>query len=86
MSASRTSVLGSNPALPVWLFPGRVIPVTQRLVCWWLLYQAPGVIGLVLGLVGPVSVCHDWVGWQVWTAAFISVQQHIQVSEQICLR
>ena len=27
--------------------------------------QAPGVIGLVLGLVGPVSVYCDWVRWKV---------------------
>ena len=31
----------------------------------WLLCQAPGVIGSVLGLVGPVSVYCDWVRWKV---------------------
>ena len=28
----------------------------------------PGVIGSVLGLVGPVSVYCDWVTWKVWSA------------------
>ena len=31
----------------------------------WLSCQAPGVIGSVLGLVGPVSVYCDWVRWKV---------------------
>ena len=31
----------------------------------WLPCQAPGVIGSVLGLVGPVSVYCDWVRWKV---------------------
>ena len=36
-------------------FPGRIIPVTQTLALQWLPGQVPGVIGLVLGLVGPVT-------------------------------
>ena len=42
----------------------------------------PGVIGSVLGLVGPVSVYCDWVRWTVWCAATISVWQHVKLSEQ----
>ena len=37
----------------------RVIPVTSKLALQWLPCQAPGVIGSVLGLVGPVSVYYD---------------------------
>ena len=37
------------------IFPGRVIPVTSKLVLRWLPCQAHGVIGSVLGLVSPVS-------------------------------
>ena len=43
----------------------------------------PGVIGSVLGLVGPVSVYCDWVRWNVWSAASISVWRHEKLSEQI---
>ena len=32
-----------------------------KLALQWLPCQAPGVIGSVLGLVGPVSVYFDWV-------------------------
>ena len=42
-------------------FSGRVIPVTSKLALQWLPCQAPGVIGSVLGLVGPVSVYCDWM-------------------------
>ena len=45
--------------------------------------QAPGVIGSALGLVGPVSVYCDWVRWKVWSAASISVWQHVKLSMQI---
>ena len=45
--------------------------------------RLPGVIGSVLGLVGPVSVYCDWVRWKVWSAASISVWQHEKLSEQI---
>ena len=38
---------------------GRVIPVAEKLALQWLPCQAPGVIGSVLGLVGPVSVYCD---------------------------
>ena len=43
----------------------------------------PGVIGSALGLVGPVSVYCDWVRWKVWSAASISVWQHVKLSVQI---
>ena len=49
----------------------------------WLPCQTPGVIGSVLGLVGPVSVYCDWVRWKVGSATFISVWQHVKLSEQI---
>ena len=48
-----------------------------------LLCQAPGSIGSVLGLVGPVSVYCDWVRWKVGSATSISVWQHVKLSEQI---
>ena len=60
-----------------------VIPVTSKLALQWLPCQAPGVIGSVLGLVGPVSVYCDWVRWKVWSATSISVWQHVKLSEQI---
>ena len=44
-----------------WDFSRSVIPVTYKLVLRWLLSQAPGVTGSVLGLVGPVSAYCDWV-------------------------
>ena len=31
----------------------------------WLPCQAPGLVGSAVGLVGPVSVCSDWVRWKV---------------------
>ena len=49
----------------------------------WLPCQAPGVIGSVLGLVGPVSVYCDWVRKKVWSTTSISVWQHVKLSEQI---
>ena len=64
-------------------FQGRVIPVTSKLELQWLPCQAPGVIGLVLGLVGPVSVYCDWVRWKVWSAISISVWHHVKLSDQI---
>ena len=42
----------------------------------------PGVIGSVLGLVGPVSVYCDWVRWKVGSATSISVWQDLKLSEQ----
>ena len=48
----------------------------------WLPCQAPGVIWSVLGLVGPVSVYCDWVRWKVWSPTFISVWQHVKLSER----
>ena len=79
-STSRATDLCSIPAFAVGGFPGRH---TSDLVLQWLPCQAPGVIGSVLGLVGPVSVYCDWVRWKVWSATSISVWQFVQLSEQI---
>ena len=49
-------IRGSIPPRAVSIFPGRVIPVTSKLVLQWLPCQALGVIGSALGLVGPESV------------------------------
>ena len=38
--------------------------MTSKLALRWLPCQAPGLIGSVLGLVGPVSVYCDWVRWK----------------------
>ena len=54
-------IRGSIPACSVGIIPGRVIPVTYKLTLQWLPCQTPGVIGLALELVGPVSVYCDWV-------------------------
>ena len=60
-----------------------MIPVTSKMALQWLPCQAPGVIGSVLGLVGPASVYCDWARRKVWSATSISVWQHVQLSEQI---
>ena len=44
------------------IFPGQIMPVTLKLALHWLHCQAPGDVGSVLGLIGPVSVYCDWVG------------------------
>ena len=49
----------------------------------WLPCQAPGVIGSVVGLIGPVSVYCDWVRWKVWSATSISAWQHVKLSVHI---
>ena len=41
----------------------------------WLPCQAPGVIGSVLGLVGPVSVYCDWVRWKVGSATCVAARE-----------
>ena len=46
-------------------FPGSSHSSDLKLTLQWLSCQAPGVIGSVLGLVGPVSVYCDWVRWKV---------------------
>ena len=61
-SASRARV---RIPLALRFFRGRVTPVTSKLALQWLPCQAPGVLGSVLGLVGPVSVDCDWVRWEV---------------------
>ena len=71
--------------LALRFFRGRVIPVTSKLALHWLPCQSPGVKGSVLGLVGPVSIYCDWVRWKAWSAASISVWQHVKLSEQIRL-
>ena len=58
------------------------MPLTSKLVLKWLPCQAPGAIGSVLGLVGPVSVYCDWVKLKVWSATAVSVWQHVKWSEQ----
>ena len=35
--------------------------------------QAPGVIGSVLGLAGPVTACCDWARWRVGCNFYLSV-------------
>ena len=57
---------GSNPAC-AGIFPGMSHTSDLKLALQWLPYQAPGVIGSVLGLAGPVSVHCDWVRWKVWS-------------------
>ena len=53
-SASRVADLGSIPAFPVGLFPGRVILMISKLVLQKLVHcQALGDTGSALGLAGP---------------------------------
>ena len=72
-SASRAEDPGLESRLRRDFFRGRVIPVTSKLALQWLPCQTPGVIGSVLGLVGPVSIYCDWVRWKVWSATSVSV-------------
>ena len=37
----------------------------KKLVLQWLPCRAPGVVGSVLGLVGPVSVYCEWMRWKL---------------------
>ena len=64
-TASRAEDRAEDPGFESRLrrdfFGGRVIPVTSKLALQWQPCQAPGVIGSVLGLVGPVSVYRDRV-------------------------
>ena len=60
-SASGVEDPGFESSLQRDFFPGRVIPVTYKLAFKWLPCQAPGIIGSVLGMVGPVLVYCDWV-------------------------
>ena len=64
-------------------FSGVVIPEIYKFALQWLPCQAPGAIGSVLGMVGPVSLYCDWVRWKVGSATFVSVWQHVKLSEQI---
>ena len=64
-------------------FSGLSHTCDSKVVLQWLPCQAPVVTGSALRLVGPVSVYCDWVRWKVWSAAFISVWQHVRLSEQI---
>ena len=65
------------------IFPGRVILVTSILALQWIPCQVPGVIGSVLGLVGPVSVYSDWVRWKVGSATSTSVWRHVKLSRSV---
>ena len=60
-SASRGAELGSVPTVALDLCPGRVMPVTSKLVIQRLPCQASGDTGSALGVVGPVSVFCDRV-------------------------
>ena len=60
-SVWRATDLGSVPAFGVNQNPGRVTPVTSKLVIQWLPCQAPGLVGSAVGLVSSVSVFCDWV-------------------------
>ena len=42
--------------------------------------KAPGVMGSVLGLVGPLSIYCDSVRWKVGSATSVSVWQHVKLS------
>ena len=64
-SASRAEDPGFGSRLRRDFFRSRVTPVTSKLALQLLPCQAPGVIGSVLGLDGPVSVYFDWVRWNV---------------------
>ena len=58
-SATRVEDPGSNCRLRRDFSGVESYPVTSKLALQWLPCQAPGVIGSVLGLVGPVSVYCD---------------------------
>ena len=73
---------GSNPACAE-IFLGSSHTSDLKLTLQWLTCQGPGVIGSALGLVGPVSVCCDWMGWKVGSATSISVWQQVKLPEQI---
>ena len=54
--------------------------VIEMLIFWWPLFQAPGVIGSVLGLACPVLPILGFSGIVWWS------QQHASVSQgQTCL-
>ena len=65
-------ITGSNPAC-AGIFPGSSHTSDLKIGIQWLPCQVLGVIGSVLGLVGPVSVYCDWVRWRVWCATSFSV-------------
>ena len=79
-SASKSTDLGSNPALPLVFFR---VESYQWLKTWCSsgYCQVQGTIGSVLGLVGPE--CILWQEEIVWCASSIPVWQHVQLSEQI---
>ena len=61
VSTLRETDPGSNPAFVVDFLPGRIIPVTLKMVLQWLPCQVPGVIGSALRLVGLASAFYDLV-------------------------
>ena len=71
-----SSSRAEDPGFESCLLQGRVMPVTWKLALQWLPWEAPGIIGSVLGLVSPVSVFCDWVRQKVWSATSVSVWQH----------
>ena len=73
---------GSNPAC-AGIFSGSSHTSDLKIGTPVATCQAPDAVGSELGLVGPVSVYCDWVRWKVWSATFISVWQHVNLSEQI---
>ena len=78
-SAREREVPGSNPACAGIFSGSSHTSDLKKLALQWLSCQAPGVIGSALGLVGPVSVYWAWVIWKVWSAASISVWQHVKI-------
>ena len=58
------------------IFQGQVIPVSYKLALKWLPFQAPGVIGSALGLVGSVSVHCAWVRQSLISNIYLSVAAH----------
>ena len=86
VSNSRAADLGLSSACAMDLILGRFTsdikigtPAVTLLGVW--LYKSTGP---ALGPVGPASVCCDWEKQKVWSAASISMWQHVHLSEQIC--
>ena len=81
-SALKAKIPGSNPTC-AGTFSGSSLtsdfkigtPVATLPGAWR--YRVSATTGL------PVSVCCDWVRWKVWPATFVSVWQHVKLSEQI---
>ena len=72
---------GFASRFPHGSFPGSSHTSDLKLVLQWLPCQAPGVIRSVLGVVGSVSACRDWVRSKVSSTTSVSVCQLLQLSE-----